>query len=221
MTPPDLSLPGIPLPDLEQRWGLSRNGLKARARALGVQLERVSSTCTLWPGDFVDLGDRLDEHIKAGKPMATFPGLAPADNASSGAITKTPPAQSEALATAIAQAIAATTISLPGHAAADPLKRARALAEAADNGLVVTTDELVALGVKGIDGFADGDEAFGYRFSKHQQRNRTLWTVERIIGRAAGTAGSVSSLQTRQVGFGAAVEAHCQILSAAVELPCW
>ena len=47
---------------------------------------------------------------------------------------------------------------------------------------MLTTDELTALGVKGIDGFADGDEAFGYRFGKHRQRNRTLWTVERCIG---------------------------------------
>ena len=53
----------------------------------------------------------------------------------------------------------------------DPLKRAKGLAEAADHQLVLTTDELVALGVKGVDGFADGDEAFGYRFSKHRQRN--------------------------------------------------
>jgi hypothetical protein len=220
VTPPELSLPGVPLRELEQRWGLSRNGLKARARALGVELERVSSTLTLWPGDFVELGDRLDEHIKAGNPMGTFPGLAPAGTASSGAITKTPPAQSEALATAIAQAIAATTISLPGSAV-DPLKRARALAEAADNGLVLTTDELAALGVKGIDGFADGDEAFGYRFYKHQQRNRTLWTVERTIGKPAGNAAPMQSSPVRPVGFAGAIEARCQTISAAIELPCW
>ena len=64
----------------------------------------------------------------------------------------------------------------------DPLRRAKGLAEAADHELVLTTDELVALGVKGVDGFADGDEAFGYRFSKHRQRGRVLWTVERSIG---------------------------------------
>ena len=52
------------------------------------------------------------------------------------------------------------------------------LADAADQGLVLTSDALTALGVKGINGFADGDEAFGDRFRKHSQHNRTLWTVE-------------------------------------------
>jgi hypothetical protein len=75
----EIQLPDVPLRDLEQRWGLSRNGLKARARALGVELKRVSSTLTTWPGDFVDLGDQLDDHLKAGKPMGTFPALAPTD----------------------------------------------------------------------------------------------------------------------------------------------
>lgn len=222
VTPPDLSLPGVPLPDLERRWQLSRNGLKARARALGVALERVSSTCTLWPGDFVELGDRLDEHLKAGKPLATFPGLAPsakqADNAGS-AISK-PAAKDQAeLLAAIAQAAA---LSLPGSAAADPLRRARALAEAADNALVITGAELAALGVAGIDRFADGDEAFGYRFHKHKQRSRTLWTVERTIGKPAGTASTPAALPaSRPVGFAGAIEARCQTISAAIELPCF
>lgn len=70
------AVPDISIRDLEQRWGLSRNGLKARAKALGVELVRVSSTCTVWPGDYIDLGDRLNKHINAGNPMCTFPGLA-------------------------------------------------------------------------------------------------------------------------------------------------
>lgn len=222
MTPSDVSLPGIPLKELEQRWSLSRNGLKARARALGVELQRVSSTCTLWPGEFVELGDRLDEHLRAGNPMATFPGLAPITASTSDTAISKPAAndQAETLAVAIAQAIAAHAVTPPS---ADPLKRARALAEAADNGLVLTTDELAALGVKGVDGFADGAEAFGYRFHKHQQRNRTLWTVERTIARP-GTGSTVASLPARPVGFAgvieqAAVEARCQTISSAIELP--
>jgi len=57
--------------------------------------------------------------------------------------------------------------------------------DAADGGLVLTTDELAALGVKGVDGFADGDLAYGYCFHKHNQRNRVLWTVERVIAKPA------------------------------------
>jgi hypothetical protein len=207
---PDLSLPGVPLRDIEQRWGLSRNGLKARAKALGVELERVSSTVTLWPGEYVELGDQLDAHIKAGKPMATFPGLAPAGSA----ITKTAP--TKPAAPSLVDAAAADALrafyGLPA-AGADPLKRARGLAEAADNGLVLTSDELAALGVKGIDGFADRDLAFGFAFHKHQQRNRVLWTVERAISKPA-VSGGVTALTPakteKQVGFGL----------GAVMLPC-
>ena len=77
MTADDITTPDISIRDLEQRWGLSRNGLKARAKALGVELVRVSSTCTVWPGDYIELGDRLHEHVSAGNPLRTFPGLAP------------------------------------------------------------------------------------------------------------------------------------------------
>lgn len=183
MTPtdPEVTLPGVPLRELEHRWNLSRNGLKARARALGVELERVSSTLTLWPAEFVDLGNQLDAHLKAGQPMGTFPGIVKA--ASGRAITKPAPAATDAFAQLVAEALGRHSLSLPGN---DPLKRAKGLAEAADHALVLTTDELEALGVRGVTGFADGDLAYGYCFHKHQQRNRTLWTVERIIAKPTG-----------------------------------
>jgi len=92
-------------------------------------------------------------------------------------------------------------------APSDPLKRAKGLAEAADHQLVLATDELLALGVKGVDGFADGDEAFGYRFSKHRQRNRTLWTVERCIG--------VKTLKQLEQAVGQKVDAGRQVGFAA------
>ena len=213
----EIQLPDVPLRDLEQRWGLSRNGLKARARALGVELKRLSSTLTVWPGDFVDLGDQLDDHLKAGKPMLSFPGIAPTDGTTAGSITKASGINAEGLAVAIAQAISKTTLSLP-VSPVDPLRRARGLAEAADAGLVLTTDELVALGVKGVKDFANDDEAFGYCFTRHEQRNRVLWTVARTIGRPA-TASSMTALTGKaSIGFGA-IEARCQTIVSAIELP--
>ena len=216
----DISLPDVSLKDLEAKWGLSRNGLKARARALGVELKRVSSTLTTWPGDFVDLGDQLDDHLKAGRPMGTFPGLAPADASTANtasSITKASGINAEGLAVAIAQAISATTLSLPASPV-DPLRRARALAEAADNGLVLTSDELAAIGVKGVKDFANGDEAFGYCFTKHEQRNRVLWTIARTISKPA-TASNMTALTGKaSIGFGA-IEARYQTIVSAIELP--
>lgn len=204
----EIQLPNISLRELEQRWGLSRNGLKARAKALGVDLLRVSSTLTVWPGDYIDLGDRLDEHLKSGQPMGTFPGIAPS-SASTASSSLARSASDEAAI--IAKTIAACSFSLP---AADPLRRAKALAEAADNALVLTTDELVALGVKGIASFANGDLAYGYCFIKHEQRNRVLWMVERCFAAPAGSAKALpASKQNKQVGF-----ASCLTISA-ISLP--
>jgi hypothetical protein len=58
--------------DLERRWGISRNALKARAKALGIELQRKGPTLTVWPGDRIADGDRLDEHCKAGGALRTF-----------------------------------------------------------------------------------------------------------------------------------------------------
>jgi hypothetical protein len=194
-----------PIRELEARWGITRNALKSRAAALGVELVRVSSTDTRWPGAFVDLGHDLHEHLQRGGTLKDFPGSKASLTGSSGAISATKKASgaaAEDLALALAKAMG-NTLSLP---TADPLRRAKALAEAADNALVLTSDELASIGVKGIEGFVDGDLAFGYSFSKHQQRNRILWTVERVIGKKAVTDGTAQPLTPgkadKQVGFG-------------------
>ena len=217
----DIQLPDVPLRDLEQRWGLSRNGLKARARALGVELRRVSSTLTTWPGAYIDLGDQLDDHLKGGRPMGTFPALAPTDgttaNTANTASSITKASGTEGLALAIAQAMAKTTLSLPVPPI-DPLRRARGLAEAADAGLVLTSADLTKLGVSGINKFQDGEREYGYVFHKHKQKNIDLWTIERAIGKPA-TASNVTAVTSRpNIGFGA-IEAQFKTLSTIVELP--
>jgi hypothetical protein len=214
----EIQLPDVPLRDLEQRWGLSRNGLKARARALGVELKRISSTLTVWPGDFVDLGDQLDAHLASGKPMGTFPALAPTDGTTANTASSiTKASGTEGLALAIAQAMAKTTLSLPVPPI-DPLRRARGLAEAADAGLVLTSADLTKLGVSGINKFQDGEREYGYVFHKHKQKNIDLWTIERAIGKPA-TASNATALTSRpSIGFGA-IEAQFKTLSTIVELP--
>jgi len=197
----------LPIRELEAKWGITRNALKSRAAALGVDLIRVSSTDTRWPSAYIDLGDQLHEHLQGGGAMKDFAGAKPVTASTTATTAKLAKADShEALAATVAAVLAATTSSLPA-AAADPLRRAKALAEAADNALVLTTDELVALGVKGIDGFADGDLAYGYLWQRHSQRNRVLWTVHRAIAprEAAVSAGIAPALTPakgdKRVGF--------------------
>lgn len=205
----------LPLRDAEARWSISRNTLKSRAAALGVELIRVSSTDSRWPAAYVDLGDQLHQHLQAGGALKDFPGVKPAVTASK-AITKA--GDAELIAAAVAAVLASHTHSLP-VSAVDPLARAKGLADAADAGLVLTTDELVALGVKGIDGFTDGDLAYGYCFHKHNQRNRVLWTVDRAIAKPV-SAGTLTPLTpSRPVGFAGAIEASYRTISAHIQLP--
>jgi hypothetical protein len=65
------ALPDLTLGECCQRWGVSsRNAIKARATALGVELRRESSTRTVWPSEHLALGDELAEHLR--KPGATL-----------------------------------------------------------------------------------------------------------------------------------------------------
>jgi hypothetical protein len=65
------ALPDLTLGECCQRWGVnSRNSVKARAAALGVELRRESSTRTVWPSEHLSLGDELAEHLR--KPGATL-----------------------------------------------------------------------------------------------------------------------------------------------------
>lgn len=211
----DVQPADISIRELEDRWRLSRNGLKARAKALGVELKRVSSTCTTWPGEYIELGERLHEHLASGQPMGTFPGLKPADTdgtaTASTALTKAPATDLAALVTAITEA------AVPA-AAADPLARARGLAEAADNALVLTNEDLSSLLGQGVSAWSDGTERFGYRFRRHQQGRQVLWVVERAVA-VAGKLAAVSG-RAKRVGFATpeVIEARVEVLSSGAAL---
>lgn len=169
MTPsePLEALPDLTLSEAGERWGVSsRNSVKARAAALGVELRRESSTRTVWPAEFVPLGDQLAEHLQTGGTLASFPGsmqsltaptdssdgvsqtapLVPGDGSkgprrSAGLSVMAPTAGSDGLA-ALAQLAAALT---PPPPPADPLAVARGLAEAAELGAWLSGQELAQL----------------------------------------------------------------------------
>lgn len=186
---------GVSIRELEQRWGISRNGLKARANALGVALQRASSTLTLWPSEYLELGDQLHEHLSSGQAMGTFPGIAAvvaAADTASGVPSVPPPA--------------------------DPLARARALAAAADEALPLEAAELAAvLGwpVELVEQLKGGTTIRGFRLyrSQHKGRGRYWWvercrpasTARAVINGSGGNDGAGMALPPprRLVGFGA------------------
>jgi hypothetical protein len=188
----------IPMAELSGRWAITPNTVSRRLAFLGIKPIRQGNYRFLTP-EQVEQAQKLHDHILSGKSQDTFPRP---DGDSSQVVRHVAPSGQVAAQVEIAAAMAAALQPAP-----DPLRRARGLAEAADHQLVLTTDELVALGVKGVEGFADGDEAFGYRFSKHRQRNRTLWTVERCIGfktlKQLDQAVDQKVDAGRQVGFAA------------------
>ena len=69
----DIVQPDIALKDLEERWGVARNTLKNWADKLGVDIKRPTPRSAYWPGQFIDLGDQLNDWMKAGNELAAFP----------------------------------------------------------------------------------------------------------------------------------------------------
>jgi hypothetical protein len=147
------ALPDLTLAEAGERWGVSsRNSVKARAAALGVELRRESSTRTVWPAEFVPLGDQLAEHLQAGGTLASFPGsmaslTAPTDSSDglprrSAALSLTAPTAGTDGLAALAQLAA---LMAPPPPPADPLAVARGLAEAAELGAWLTVAELARL----------------------------------------------------------------------------
>ena len=203
----------VPMAELSSRWAITPNTVSRRLAFLGIKPIRQGNYRFLTP-EQVEQAQKLHEHILSGKPQDTFPRP---DGDSSQVVRHVAPSGQVAAQVEIAAAIATALQPAP-----DPLMLPRGLAEAARDQLVLTTDQLVALGVKGIDGFADGDEAYGYRFSKHRQRNRTLWTVERSIGvktlKQLDQAIDQRVESGRQVGFAAHLSGNGVSLFAATTI---
>ena len=84
-----------------------------------------------------------------------------------------------------------------------PLLRAKLLAEMADNDLVVTNEELLAIGVNTRSYRGESFEAYGYAFTAHRHHNspnaERFWTCGRLFAKK----GQVTPVQStgRSVGF--------------------
>lgn len=200
--------PDVSIAELERRWGISRNALKARAKALGIELQRKGPTLTTWPGDRVSDGDRLDEHCRAKGSLASFPG----------AVSVTPQASSDSSQLAVAPAIsdgsqlavlAAAVVAAMPAAPADPLRRAKAIAEAAELKVALSSPELAeVLGMSPatVSSWADGHSPRpGFTLRREKAGAAVWWTVERQSDTVSNVHSFASSrpnsLGGRSVGF--------------------
>jgi hypothetical protein len=139
-------LPDLTLGDCCDRWQISRNAVKSRAAALGVELRRESSTRTVWPAEHLDLGDALHQHLQ--RPKATLanysgPRLEPLPAAPLAAPEKrSVPAPPGGSGEAMLAMLAALRPSLPPP---DPLATVEALHRAAELGAWLSTAEVAAV----------------------------------------------------------------------------
>lgn len=244
VTPDTTSMgsPDLTLQECCERWGVSsRNSVKSRAAALGVELRRESSTRTVWPREDVPLGDELHEHLQSGGTLRDFPGALP-QPAKPAAITA-PRDVSLASAGGASDAIALALLQVLQQqapaAGAGPLARAKAMAEAADLQLPLTGPELaelVGLDQEEVGKLKGGTVLYGFRVSRvgsaprKGQPDRRAWLLTRavpteadqedgvtaITALPAATAGSVK----RAPGFVACLDAEATVMSR-LELPCW
>lgn len=174
----ELVIDDVPLPELEQRWSISRTSLKNRAKLLGVQLIRESSTKSVWPGDKIELGDRYHQHLRTGGNSKDFQ-VDPTQRVKR--------RKGGALSTQAAGADGVTMQAFVQELKRQlqptkPTQRAMELKLMATEELKLTGPELSDLLSFNVGKDFDGKTRFGYRFwrveNKDKSRFKHLWKCE-------------------------------------------
>ena len=195
-----------PMAELASKWGVTANTVSRRLAFLGIKPERQGNLRYI-TADQLALGDELQRHIISGKPMELFRivnkpegGLVARRVKDGGLVT----GQVEQVA-----AMAAAMAALMPAAPVDPLRRAKALAEAAALKVALSSPELAeVLGMSPatVSSWLDGHSPRP-GFSLHRQKvgNAVWWTVERQNDTANNVHSFASSrpnsLGGRSVGF--------------------
>ena len=206
-----------PMAELASRWGITANTVSRRLAFLGIKPERQGNLRYI-TAEQLALGDDLQSHIVSGKPMELFPradqpegGLVTRRVSGSGLVT----GQVEQMA-AMAAAMAAAMPVAP----VDPLRRAKALAEAAELGVALSSMELAeVLGMSPatVSSWADGHQPRpGFKLLRCKQKpGGAVWWVVQRDGATASIRAIAGAASGRSVGFGACLTVE------AVSLPCF
>ena len=206
-----------PMAELASRWGITANTVSRRLAFLGIKPERQGNLRYI-TAEQLALGDDLQSHIVSGKPMELFPradqpegGLVTRRVSGSGLVT----GQVEQMA-AMAAAMAAAMPAAP----VDPLRRAKALAEAAELGVALSSLELAeVLGMSPatVSSWADGHQPRpGFKLLRCKQKpGGAVWWVVQRDGATASITAIAGAASGRSVGFGACLTGE------AVSLPCF
>ena len=181
----------VPMAELSSRWAVTPNTVSRRLAFLGIKPIRQGNYRFLTP-EQLELAQALHDHILSGKPQDTFP-VAQARQVKRNAESQVTrqAAGLEQLAALIAQQSASQ------QAPSDPLKVARALVEAADLGVALSTRELAeALGFspETVGSWKDGHSPRpGFTLHRQKAGNAVWWTVKRIGQSSRISGGSTTN----------------------------
>ena len=195
-----------PMADLASRWGITANTVSRRLSFLGIKPIRQGNYRFL-DAEQLALAEQLQRHILSGRPMEDFPR--PNSEGRLVARQVEPAGLVAPQVTAAALATALAALAPP----ADPLRRAKALAEAAELGVALSSPELAeVLGMSPatISSWPDGHSPRpGFTLHRQKAGAAVWWTVERQ-GHAAPVR-AITSAHGRSVGFASCltVEAVC------------
>jgi hypothetical protein len=200
--------------DLAARWGVTPNTVSRRLAFLQIKPTRQGNYRYL-TAEQLELANALHSHILSGQPMETFTRLGDAEGTAIVRRQTAKPEQPDAMALVAAMA---ATLSPP----ADPLQQARRLKEAADLGIWLSNAEMAEVIGMAESTLRDKGHDYsprpGFRLERKQDsRGGSIWW--RAVQEGAAALASTSPATSRPVGFAGAIEARCQTISAAVELP--
>lgn len=200
--------------ELAQRWAVTPNTVSRRLAFLGIKPIRQGNYRFL-TSDQYELATALHDHIQKGQPMETFP-RPQGEGETTALVRRTVRSDQPDPTMALVAAMAAKFTPPP-----DPLQQARRLKEAAELGVWLSNAEMAAvLGVSTTtleDKSHDYSPRPGITLERHQEgKGKPIWWRVKQEG-AKASALPTSGATSRQVGFGAAVEPKCQVVSATVE----
>ena len=192
--------------ELASKWGVTPNTVSRRLAFLVINPERQGNLRYI-TADQLALGEELKHHITSGKPMELFPR---ADQSEGGLVTRR--VKEGGLVTGQVEqvaAMAAAMAALMPTAPVDPLRRAKALAEAAELKVALSSPELAeVLGMSPatVSSWADGHSPRpGFTLRREKAGVAVWWTVERQSDTVSNVHSFASSrpnsLGGRSVGF--------------------
>jgi len=183
--------------DLASRWGITANTVSRRLAFLGIKPIRQGNYRFI-TAEQLALGDELQQHILSGKPMESFPR---ADQPEGGLVARRVPAPGlVAPQVPPEQLLAAIRAAMP-QPTVEPLRVARALAEAAHLGVALSSAELaevLGMSASTVSSWGDGHQPRpGFTLQRQKVGAAVWWIVNRTDGRQPPTSPATS----RAVGF--------------------